>query len=323
MDKLVNQLELREQKRGKNSQLIRLPSYRYSSRGGVSDALSRAGLAEFVRLQPSPPEPKAREENTRTRSQIISPFRHCESVNSKNTIVLANSRHLMEDDQPQASTSKISEDRDDCSSVTTLTSMDSETARELCLSNSIKNAFERISSNKAGGTKYNRIVQALIFFICQDMRPFNIVEGEGFLRLVKELEPTFKVPGAKYLKKMTTEKYEACITICKSKLSKIDNFCLTLDIWTETMNEVGFMGVTIHFVENELNSITPNSAIVKECKDVLLRELKRRYGMIELNDHAAIATILDPRFKNLHFQDPSACGRAIQKLRTMVVRTTK
>ncbi|CAB3231975.1 unnamed protein product [Arctia plantaginis] len=36
---------------------------------------------------------------------------------SKNTIVLANSRHLMEDDQPQASTSKISEDRDDCSSV--------------------------------------------------------------------------------------------------------------------------------------------------------------------------------------------------------------
>ncbi|CAB3228764.1 unnamed protein product [Arctia plantaginis] len=68
----------------------------------------------------------------------------------KNTIVLANSRHLMEDDQPQASTSKISEDRDDCSSVTTLTSMDSETARELCLSNSIKNAFERISSNKAG-----------------------------------------------------------------------------------------------------------------------------------------------------------------------------
>lgn len=50
---------------------------------------------------------------------------------------------------------------------------------------------------------------------------------------------------------MTTEKYEACVTICKSKLSKIDNYCLTLDIWTETMNEVGFMGITIHFVEND------------------------------------------------------------------------
>lgn len=68
------------------------------------------------------------------------------------------------------------------------------------------------------------------------MRPFQIVEGEGFLRLVKELEPTFKVPGRKYLKKRTSEKYEACAAICKSRLSKIDNFCLTLDIWTETMN---------------------------------------------------------------------------------------
>ncbi|CAG4974228.1 unnamed protein product [Colias eurytheme] len=73
------------------------------------------------------------------------------------------------------------------------------------------------------------------------------------------------------------------------------------------------------YCNTELNNITPNSAIVKGCKDVLLKELKRRYGMIELNDHAAIAKILDPRFKNLHFQDPSACGRAIQKLRTMVV----
>lgn len=60
----------------------------------------------------------------------------------------------------------------------------------------------------------------------------------------------------------------------------------------------------LNCLTTELNSITPNSTIVKECKDVLLRELKRRYGMIELNDHAAIATILDPRFKNLHFQDP-------------------
>ncbi|CAG4980959.1 unnamed protein product [Parnassius apollo] len=164
---------------------------------------------------------------------------------------MASSKHLMEDDQSQPSTSKISEDHDDGSFVTTLTSiMDTEIRNKSLLSSSIKDAFDRISSNKAGDTKYNRIVQALIFFICKDIRPFNIVEGEGFLRLVKELETTFKVPGAKYLKKRTTEKYEACVTICKSKLSKIDNFCLTLDIWTETMNEVGLMGVTIHFVEN-------------------------------------------------------------------------
>ncbi|CAG5056557.1 unnamed protein product [Parnassius apollo] len=130
---------------------------------------------------------------------------------------MASSKHLMEDDQSQPSTSKISEDHDVGSCVTTLTSiMDTEIRNKSLLSSSIKDAFDPISSNKAGGMKYNRIVQALVFFICKYMRPFNIVEGEGFLRLVKELEPTFKVPGAKYLKKRTTEKYEACVTIYPS-----------------------------------------------------------------------------------------------------------
>ena len=42
----------------------------------------------------------------------------------------------------------------------------------------------------------------------------------------------------------------------------------------------------LNCLTTELNSITPNSAIVKECKDVLLRGLKNMYGTIELNDYA-------------------------------------
>lgn len=60
----------------------------------------------------------------------------------------------------------------------------------------------------------------------------------------------------------------------------------------------------------ELNCVTPNSTVVKECKDVLLRE--KRYKLIEFKDHAAIATLLDPRFKNLLFQDPGACEQTIK-----------
>lgn len=48
----------------------------------------------------------------------------------------------------------------------------------------------------------------------------------------------------------------------------------------------------LNWLTTELNSITPNSTIINECKDVLLRELKKRCGMIELNDHAAIVVLL-------------------------------
>ncbi|CAG4954883.1 unnamed protein product [Parnassius apollo] len=68
---------------------------------------------------------------------------------SENTITLASSKHLMEDDHSQPSTSKISEDHDDGSFVTTLTSiMDTKIRNESLLSSSIKDAFDRVSSNK-------------------------------------------------------------------------------------------------------------------------------------------------------------------------------
>ncbi|GBP72859.1 hypothetical protein EVAR_48843_1 [Eumeta japonica] len=209
-------------------------------------------------------------------------------TSSKNTIVLASSKHLMEDDQSQLSTSKILDDRDDCSSVlfTTLTSMDTETTRELFMSSSIKDAFERISSNKERFLKLRIVISEIVIESVVAPNLPSAVEMETLNELTAVLKPfeyvTRESLGQKY--------------VPISKIIPMLN-CLT----------------------TELNSITPNSAIVKECKYVLLRELKWRFGMIELNDHAAIATILDPRFKNLHFQDPSACGRAIQILKAMVV----
>ena len=50
-------------------------------------------------------------------------------------------------------------------------------------------------------------------------------------------------------------------------------------------------------------------------KDCFLKELKKRFGLIEQLSPVAIATILDPRFKNLHFQDPAACAKAMIKIR--------
>ncbi|CAH2097223.1 unnamed protein product [Euphydryas editha] len=107
----------------------------------------------------------------------------------------------VEDDQPQPSTSKTFVKNNENINDTDSNSMNSFETNKLFQSGSLKDVFVRISSNKDGGAKYNRIIQSLIFFICKDRRAFNIVEGEGFLRLMKELEPTFTVPSAKYLKK--------------------------------------------------------------------------------------------------------------------------
>ncbi|XP_035442610.2 uncharacterized protein LOC118270911 [Spodoptera frugiperda] len=84
----------------------------------------------------------------------------------KSTVSLDSSKHSMEDDLSQPSTSKVPEnnpDHDDGNSKTSLTRTNTDDGSGLFLSSSIKEAFDRISSIKAGGTKYNRIIQALIF----------------------------------------------------------------------------------------------------------------------------------------------------------------
>ncbi|KAJ8868129.1 hypothetical protein PR048_031938, partial [Dryococelus australis] len=57
---------------------------------------------------------------------------------------------------------------------------------------------------------------------------------------------------------------------------------------------------------------------ITELQTKLLAECNKRFGRIEYNTYAALGTILDPRFKNLHFQDPNACGRAIHKLKNII-----
>ena len=78
---------------------------------------------------------------------------------------------------------------------------------------SIVEAFGKILSHEEGEARHSAITMRLLFLICKDMRPFNIVEGEGFKHLMKEVAPSYKIPSASYIKKKLREKYEASALI--------------------------------------------------------------------------------------------------------------
>ncbi|KAL4103262.1 hypothetical protein QTP88_009983 [Uroleucon formosanum] len=67
----------------------------------------------------------------------------------------------------------------------------------------------------------------------------------------------------------------------------------------------------------QLAQIQPRFDVLSDIKDVLHAEIVRRFGLIEQVKPIAIATILDPRFKNLHFSDPVACSSAMAELRKL------
>lgn len=69
---------------------------------------------------------------------------------------------------------------------------------------------------------------------------------------------------------------------------------------------------------NCVSSQVPKTELGESFKVSVSSQLQKRFGNIEIFNLCPVATLLDPRFKNLHFKDPVACANAIKKLKKMV-----
>ena len=74
----------------------------------------------------------------------------------------------------------------------------------------------------------------------------------------------------------------------------------------------------IYCLKNKIQTIDCNLEMGFNLKEVLQTELQKRFGHMEEVHLLAIATLLDPRFKRIHFQNPLACSRAVSYVRTML-----
>lgn len=71
-------------------------------------------------------------------------------------------------------------------------------------------------------------------------------------------------------------------------------------------------------LNNGVSSQLPKSDLGESLKNAVIAQLNRRFGNIEIFNLFPVATLLDPRFKNLHLKDPVACANAIKHLKEMV-----
>lgn len=50
----------------------------------------------------------------------------------------------------------------------------------------------------SGSTRAESITKSIACFICKDLRPYSVVENEGFRRMLNTLEPRYDIPCRKY-----------------------------------------------------------------------------------------------------------------------------
>lgn len=74
----------------------------------------------------------------------------------------------------------------------------------------------------------------------------------------------------------------------------------------------------VNTLKNKLEAFEPTTDIGHRFKKALKDQFKKRFENIEQVSLLAIATILDPRFKNINFIDKVACSQAINKITTFI-----
>lgn len=74
----------------------------------------------------------------------------------------------------------------------------------------------------------------------------------------------------------------------------------------------------ISCINDNLSTMLPTSRIGVQFKNALTDEMKRRFEFIEQNYLLSVLTILDPRFKNIHFKDALALSKHLRFINNLI-----
>ncbi|GES91264.1 zinc finger BED domain-containing protein RICESLEEPER 2-like [Rhizophagus clarus] len=96
--------------------------------------------------------------------------------------------------------------------------------------------------------------QALVEWITVDLQPFSVVTNNQFINLVNILDPRYRLPGKTSIKEKVVDHFDNMRKNIKLDVDKIPGkVSLTSDMWTSMLNNNSFLGLTIHFIDQEWN----------------------------------------------------------------------
>ena len=85
-----------------------------------------------------------------------------------------------------------------------------------------------------------------------DMRPFGVVEGDGFKQMMnKASRGSYTVKARSIYHSMTMIAYRKALRTLKALLSGIKDICITTDMWTSNRLE-SYISITAHWLDDDL-----------------------------------------------------------------------
>ncbi|GBM95269.1 Zinc finger BED domain-containing protein 1 [Araneus ventricosus] len=106
------------------------------------------------------------------------------------------------------------------------------------------------------GNSAKQCTESVARFIVGSLQPYNIVESQPFINMVKTLNPRYKIRGRIFFSETSIPKlYNETIERIKKEISLTqvkDIFAITTDCWTSVAN-VPYIAITAHFIDVQWN----------------------------------------------------------------------
>ena len=102
------------------------------------------------------------------------------------------------------------------------------------------------SSRCLPAARQEAITKKLTEFICKDMRPVNISQGDGFKEFIRESEPRYTIPSRGTITNRIVKLYDTAKENIREMISG-PLIALTTDGWTSVAMD-SYVTVTAHFI---------------------------------------------------------------------------
>ena len=128
-------------------------------------------------------------------------------------------------DQPQASTSKLSQP-------------------------TLMQSFAKATAYEKSSKRWGEITDAVTYYLAKDMIPMKAVENAGFQRLMKVADSRYQLPGRKYFSNTAIPRlYSECRSKLKNKLDHVKFFATTSDLWSSRTSEP-YLSLSVHYISD-------------------------------------------------------------------------
>ncbi|KAG6533655.1 hypothetical protein ZIOFF_007530 [Zingiber officinale] len=94
-----------------------------------------------------------------------------------------------------------------------------------------------------------KLEDKVVAFVVKDEMPFRVVEGAGFVEMMKEAQSRFKIPNRKKIASLVWDLYALEMAKIKSVIGD-QRISIMTDTWTSIQN-INYIVITAHFLDND------------------------------------------------------------------------